>query len=139
MKVFIYQCWCRETDGYLSSGSVGKLVKVFGVFPARGNIRVAELEREALVALAPFTADVRFKHKEGRDGRLLMHSTPSKLVNDHIVWNGVVLDITERKHIQEEMQRLATTDPLTGLFNRRHFFEIADKEFAKSLRYQRPS
>ncbi len=47
-------------------------------------------------------------------------------------------DITERKHAQDELQKLAITDSLTGLFNRRHFFEIAEKEFAKSVRYHRP-
>lgn len=47
-------------------------------------------------------------------------------------------DVTERKHAQDELQRLARTDPLTGLFNRRHFFEVAEKEFNKSVRYNRP-
>ena len=47
-------------------------------------------------------------------------------------------DITERKHVQDELQKLAITDSLTGLFNRRHFFEIAEKEFVKSVRYHRP-
>jgi len=30
-------------------------------------------------------------------------------------------DITERKRFQEELQKIATTDDLTGLINRRHF------------------
>ena len=47
-------------------------------------------------------------------------------------------NITEYKHSQNELQRLARTDSLTGLFNRRYFFEIAEKEFAKSVRYDRP-
>jgi diguanylate cyclase (GGDEF)-like protein/PAS domain S-box-containing protein len=50
----------------------------------------------------------------------------------------MIWDITERKRVQEELQRLARTDSLTGLFNRRYFFEIAEKEFAKSIRYNRP-
>jgi diguanylate cyclase (GGDEF)-like protein len=47
-------------------------------------------------------------------------------------------EITERQRIQEDLQQLARTDSLTGLFNRRYFFEIAGKEFAKSIRYHRP-
>ena len=47
-------------------------------------------------------------------------------------------DITERKRAQDELEKLARTDSLTGLFNRRYFFEIAEKEFAKSVRYNRP-
>jgi diguanylate cyclase (GGDEF)-like protein len=37
-----------------------------------------------------------------------------------------------------EVQRLATTDALTKLFNRRHFFEVAEQEFERALRYGRP-
>jgi len=47
-------------------------------------------------------------------------------------------EITERKHAEDELKRLASVDFLTGLFNRRHFFEIAGREFAKSTRYHRP-
>lgn len=36
-----------------------------------------------------------------------------------------------------ELQRLAIIDDLTGLFNRRHFFEVARLEFERARRYQR--
>ncbi|MCX8024022.1 MAG: diguanylate cyclase [Thermanaerothrix sp.] len=38
----------------------------------------------------------------------------------------------------EQAQRFATRDALTGLYTRRHFFEIARVEFERSRRYQRP-
>jgi len=38
-------------------------------------------------------------------------------------------DVTERKMIEDELNRLAITDPLTGLVNRRHFFAEAQKTF----------
>lgn len=44
----------------------------------------------------------------------------------------------EKARLFEEVQLLAITDSLTGLFNRRHFFSLAEKEFERSLRYQRP-
>ncbi len=37
-----------------------------------------------------------------------------------------------------EVRRLASTDDLTGIFNRRHFFELAGKAFAHARRYKRP-
>jgi diguanylate cyclase (GGDEF)-like protein/PAS domain S-box-containing protein len=67
--------------------------------------------------------------------------------------------ITERKWAEEELRRakdeletanlelqqslereklLACTDGLTGLCNRRHFFELADREFHAAVRYRRP-
>ena len=47
-------------------------------------------------------------------------------------------EIAERKQTQAELQYQAITDFLTGLFNRRYFFEIAEKEFYKATRYNRP-
>ena len=46
-------------------------------------------------------------------------------------------EIEERKRIEKELQRLAMTDPLTGAYNRRHFFELAQQEFDRSRRYNR--
>jgi len=38
----------------------------------------------------------------------------------------------------QEIQRLAITDTLTGLYNRRYFFERACQEFNRSCRYRHP-
>ena len=37
-----------------------------------------------------------------------------------------------------DTQQLAITDGLTGLLNRRQFFELAEREFARCQRYRRP-
>ena len=44
----------------------------------------------------------------------------------------------ENSRLFDEVQQLAITDPLTQIFNRRRFFELADQEFGRSLRYGRP-
>jgi diguanylate cyclase (GGDEF)-like protein/PAS domain S-box-containing protein len=65
---------------------------------------------------------------------------------------AVVNDITERKQADEALQDarqklelalgreqlLARTDSLTGLYNRRYFFELAAREFNATRRYRRP-
>lgn len=43
-------------------------------------------------------------------------------------------DITERKHLEADLRELATTDPLTGLSNRRHFLSRLDEELARVKR-----
>ena len=81
----------------------------------------------------------------------------SQMDADCTLW--VARDVTERKRAEDglreagrslelahyELQRmfeheqtLARTDGMTGLFNRRHFFELAVREFSASLRYKRP-
>ncbi|MUM77264.1 PAS domain S-box protein [Pseudodesulfovibrio sp. F-1] len=53
-------------------------------------------------------------------------------------WYAVatIRDITERKTTEARLRELATTDSLTGLYNRRRFMELAEREFVRSRRYQ---
>ena len=51
---------------------------------------------------------------------------------------GGMRDITERKEAERALRELATTDGLTGLFNRRHFMELAEAEIHRAKRYGQP-
>jgi diguanylate cyclase (GGDEF)-like protein len=42
--------------------------------------------------------------------------------------------LMQKERADEETRRLATTDPLTGVFNRRTFIELAERELARSRR-----
>jgi diguanylate cyclase (GGDEF)-like protein len=44
----------------------------------------------------------------------------------------------ELQRMYVEVQRLAVTDPLTGAFNRRGFFELAGRELDRASRFQHP-
>jgi diguanylate cyclase (GGDEF)-like protein len=44
----------------------------------------------------------------------------------------------ENARLFQHAQQLAITDPLTGLFNRRHFFNLGESELERSRRYDRP-
>lgn len=50
---------------------------------------------------------------------------------------GQLRDITKRKLAEEELERLATTDSMTGLNNRGYFMTLAKSEIDKSRRYGR--
>ena len=45
-------------------------------------------------------------------------------------WRGVGVDITQKKHAEDEMHRLAHFDVLTGLANRRHFQQRLEQQCA---------
>ena len=51
-----------------------------------------------------------------------------------LVWR----DITERKQLEFELKKMATTDPLTGAYNRRQFMNVAQKEVERARRYMHP-
>lgn len=48
------------------------------------------------------------------------------------------LDITPQKEIEKKLKELTFQDPLTGVANRRYFFERADQEIMRSQRYLDP-
>ncbi|MDD2834112.1 MAG: diguanylate cyclase [Methylotenera sp.] len=51
---------------------------------------------------------------------------------------GIHMDISERKKLEEELRQKAYVDYLTEVNNRGHFMELAEKELARSLRYEKP-
>ncbi len=51
---------------------------------------------------------------------------------------AIAEDITNRKNLEKELEKLATTDPLTGAKNRRLFLQLLKKEVARSQRYDHP-
>ena len=63
---------------------------------------------------------------------------PVDITARFIQWKGLsvhiaaIRDITERRKFEEELERLAITDPLTGLLNRRQFFQMAHELFERS-------
>lgn len=48
---------------------------------------------------------------------------------------GVNWDITDQRRLETDLHRLATTDPLTGITNRRQFIERAEEELTRAARY----
>ena len=48
-------------------------------------------------------------------------------------------DVTDLVEQADQLRQFATLDSLTGLFNRRHFLILAEIEWARYRRYQRPT
>lgn len=74
-----------------------------------------------------------------KDGRVIDISISSRGLYDDAGnfagIEGVYRDVTQRKMLERELQRLATTDPLTEIANRRAFLERAEQIFKSSQRY----
>ena len=51
---------------------------------------------------------------------------------------GTIMDISERKALEHRLERQAQTDSLTGLDNRGHFLEMAERELSRVQRHQLP-
>ena len=48
------------------------------------------------------------------------------------------VDITKRKNLEDELRKMAQTDSLTGVFNRRYFSDMGKREFVRCRRNQLP-
>ena len=75
-----------------------------------------------------------------RDGqKIAYHFTGHRtIINGQPFLVGVGWDITSRLTLERELVLQARTDPLTGLYNRRHFLELAEQELSRAKRYEKP-
>jgi diguanylate cyclase (GGDEF)-like protein len=96
----------------------------FSLFEVEGNKYHAEMEVEDLDGSARYLA-----------------GTAGPLFNANGKMVGAIQsirDVSGRKALEDELTRLATTDSLTGVNNRHHFWSLAREELARSKRYSRP-
>ena len=63
---------------------------------------------------------------ESRSVRTMMEEKPAVM--------GSMVDITERKHLEETLRSLSLTDELTGLYNRRGFSTLAERHLSIARR-----
>jgi diguanylate cyclase (GGDEF)-like protein/PAS domain S-box-containing protein len=84
---------------------------------------------------APFREEYRMFH---RDGRVVWVRDEAALVVDEAgrprFWQGVMVDVTERKRAEEQVAFLAYHDKLTGLPNRVLFEQVLDVSLARARR-----
>jgi diguanylate cyclase (GGDEF)-like protein/PAS domain S-box-containing protein len=90
-----------------------------------------------------------FVHPDDRDGiggenRYLdkdgeihwLEWTSASVVDEEVIY-AVARDVTDRKMLEQRMELLSRSDPLTGVFNRRRFDETLEAQLAHARRYRR--
>lgn len=104
--------------------------------PARATAKQAHLDK----VTAMYESEYRIRHKDGHwiwiasRGKVVQRDSagrPMRMV-------GTTMDISARKKAELALKTLANTDFLTGVATRRHFFEIAEREFLRAVRYKSP-
>ncbi len=73
---------------------------------------------------------------------ILLSREPGFFSEEHALRLQVFADLAavaiEKADLYEQLNELATIDSLTGIANRRYFFNLAETELARAVRYSRP-
>jgi diguanylate cyclase (GGDEF)-like protein/PAS domain S-box-containing protein len=91
---------------------------------------------EAVRAGGTTVIDEQQRLKSGEVRTVEIHSTPMRL-GHRVLDLAIVQDVTEQRRAVERLERLASTDDLTGALNRRRFLALVAEEIDRSQRYGR--
>lgn len=128
----------RTITGYAPEELRGNRVVAFGdlIHPEDQN-RVHEAVALAVSRHQPFEVEYRLRTRQGEERWVWEQGRPVP-DGEECVLEGIMLDISERKRMEEELMRVASHDPLTGLLTRRELESRLTNEVDRALRYERP-
>jgi diguanylate cyclase (GGDEF)-like protein/PAS domain S-box-containing protein len=126
---------CVQVLGYTPEEMMG--MEPFGhVLPEDLPGLTAVANRNLMPGIEPSRATARMRKK---DGTIIWMEISARVVRDSSTEEPleaviVMRDVTERKSMEDQLARLALTDGLTGLPNRRAFDQDLDREWKRTLR-----
>jgi len=98
------------------------------------NLPAKELSSFAAKRLAEVKAGDHVRELQTPDQRRLRAHCTNMVGGGRMI---TYYDVTDLIRNAEKLERLATTDPLTGLYNRRHFLTALEAEWSRFQRYYR--
>ncbi len=112
---------------------LGKHISI--VLPEDQLLRARQMNRSHIRGEAPHTPyELDVRTPSGRIIPVEVHINPIRREGKVVGLIGVSRDISERRRLQDQLSRLARSDPLTGVLNRRSFMEEVDREITRSRR-----
>jgi len=139
-KIMLFNRGAERIFGYVRDEAIGEPLNL--LIPQRFHIQHDLLVSEFVsdgTKHKPMTGRTRQIFGVRKDGSEFLTNTSVMKIRDgsNPVFAAIVRDISEKKKNEDELIRLASTDPLTGAFNRREFTSLAERESMRSRRYSR--
>ncbi len=140
------------SDGMLAIDAVGQIVEVNPAMEHLLDLSAGQLIgrpfNEALSEWGPLAENlqdpaclqIEFSHqRKNTEQHYDLRTFPLKNRHGHETGKLAILrEITALKRAQNALQEMAITDPLTGIHNRRYFFQAAQRELKRTIRYKHP-
>jgi len=108
--------------------------RLLGRVVAEDRRRLEVVLAQSAVSLEPCQLELRLDLPGGLRW-LEARARPQRRRDGSTLWDGLLVEITERKHEEHKVRRLVSTDMLTGALNRRAFFEQAAAVQARAQRH----
>lgn len=130
---------CARLTGYEPEDLINNRVTSFSRLMEKADSeRIYKEVQKAIASDQPFSLEYGLTRQDG--GRIWVWERGRGVEEEDgtILLEGVILDISNRKALETELEEMATRDPLTGLFNRRELSRVLEEELERARRYQRP-
>lgn len=128
---------CRELTGYEPEALIDNRDIAFArLMSDEHNQITMQLVEEAIGAAEAFALEYQLVRK---NGEVIWVWERGRAVEDGdgLVLEGIILDVTDRKVLEQELSELAAHDTLTGLYNRREMNRLLAEEISRAARYGR--
>jgi diguanylate cyclase (GGDEF)-like protein/PAS domain S-box-containing protein len=138
------QAWnpgVRQVTGFDADATVGRACDLF--FPSREGLRLRMEERLEEADLSGWSLEEGWLQRAGGEpfwGSSLiapLHA-PDTQPGEERAYSMILRDISDRREANEALRRSVFCDHLTGLANRRAFFETAEVELQRCAQLGRP-
>lgn len=128
---------CQELTGYQPEDLIdNRRVAWSELVEPEDTAEVVSQVEQAIAKAESFSLEYRLRRA---DGQVIWVWERGRGVADDggMVLEGIILDVTERKRLEDQLSELATLDSLTGQFNRRETERVLQEEVVRAGRYHR--
>lgn len=130
---------CADLTGYQPEELIRNRTTSYAALMDEEDAGQVAQEVEAAVRKdESFSVEYAITRKDGR--KIWVWERGCGVLDDDgtMVLEGIILDISDRKQLENELEALATRDSLTGVLNRRECSRVLIEELERARRYNRP-